>query len=120
MLKRSIQDTPSFVAGDETLIREVLHPKNEAIPLPYSLAFATLATGKSSRPHILQTSSEVFVFTQGTGEIFVGEESTRVSTGDVVHVPMGAKQYIKNDSDGELKFWCIVAPSWSKKDEIVL
>ena len=120
MLKRSIQETPAFVAGDETLIQEVLHPKNEAITLPYSLAFATLGMGKCSRPHILNTSSEVFVFTQGTGEIFVNQESTKVSTGVVIHVPIGAKQYIKNDGDGELKFWCIVAPSWSEKDELVL
>ena len=120
MLKKSVQSTKAFLAGDKTLIREVLHPKNEDIKLPYSLAHATLAPGQSSEPHILQESSEVYVFVRGTGLVFVDEQTTRAAPGNVIHIPAGAKQHVHNDGNTPLEFWCIVAPPWSAKDEFVL
>jgi mannose-6-phosphate isomerase-like protein (cupin superfamily) len=119
MLKRSIEDTPAFTAGDLTRIREVLHPKNEQIILPYSLAFATLEPGQASQPHILQERSEVYVILSGIGRAFVGEDSTTVKSGDVIHIPAGARQYVENTGSSELAFWCIVAPPWSADDEVV-
>ena len=106
ILKRSIERTPAFPAGDETIIREVLHPYKEKIELPYSLAFATLAAGCSSLPHLLEDSSEVFVFIQGKGRIFINGENAEVKAGDVVLVPKGARQYLKNEGDSILSFWC--------------
>ncbi|PHN03795.1 cupin domain-containing protein [Flavilitoribacter nigricans] len=120
MLKKSVQDTPAFVAGDQTLIREVLHPKNETINLPYSLAYATLAPGQSSEAHILRTSSEVYVFVRGSAQVFVNEETTQVKPGDVIHIPEGARQHVRNDGNETLEFWCIVAPAWSAEDELVM
>lgn len=120
MLKKSVQATPAFLAGDKTQIREVLHPKNEAINLPYSLAYATLDPGQASTPHILKTSSEVYVFVRGSGQVFINEESGRVQAGDVIHIPAGAHQHVKNDRQETLEFWCIVAPAWSASDELVL
>ena len=120
MLKKSIADTPAFQAGDDTIIREVLHPKNEKLKLPYSLAFAILEQDLSSRPHLLKNSSEVLVFTQGKGKVYINDESTSVQAGDVVFIPGGARQYVKNEGEEPLKFWCIVAPPWSEKDEMIL
>ena len=120
MLKKSIEDTPAFLAGDKTQIREVLHPKNEDIHLPYSLAYATLAPGRSSEPHILKTRSEVYVFVRGNGWVFINEESNSVQPGDVIHIPSGSNQYVKNDGEEALEFWCIVAPAWAADDELVM
>lgn len=120
MLKKSVKNTPAFLAGDNTQIREVLHPKNETINLPYSLAYATLAPGQSSKAHILQTSSEVYVFVRGSGQVFVNEEATGVAPGDVIHIPGGAQQHVVNNGSELLEFWCIVAPAWSANDELVL
>lgn len=120
MLKKSIEDTPVFLAGDKTLIREVLHPKNENINLPYSLAYATLAPGKASDPHILKTSSEVYIFVRGSGQVFVNEQSTQVIPGQVIHIPAYARQHVVNNGNDALEFWCVVAPAWSANDELVL
>ncbi len=120
MLKKSVKTTKAFLAGDKTLIREVLHPKNETINLPYSLAHATLEPGQASEPHILTTSSEVYVFVRGSGQVFVNEESTQVEPGNVIHIPAGASQYVINDGSEPLEFWCIVAPPWSANDEMVI
>lgn len=120
MLKKAAKDTPAFTAGDKTLIREVLHPKNETIDLPYSLAYATLDPGASSEAHILQTSSEVYIFVRGSGKVFVDEATTQVVPGNVIHISAGARQYVHNDGDEPLEFWCIVAPAWLQNDELVL
>ncbi|MCB0634720.1 MAG: cupin domain-containing protein [Saprospiraceae bacterium] len=119
MLKRSIEDTPAFTAGDLTRIREVLHPKNEAITLPFSLAFATLEPGQASQPHILQERSETYIIVSGSGIALVDEVQTEIKSGDVIYIPAGARQYVRNTGKRELAFWCIVAPPWSANDELV-
>lgn len=104
MVKKTVKDVPAFLAGDKTLIREVLHPKNETINLPYSLAYAVLAPGRSSEPHILKTSSEVYVFVRGSGQVFVNEETTFAEPGVVIHIPAGASQYVTNNGETSLEF----------------
>ncbi|MCB0559366.1 MAG: cupin domain-containing protein [Phaeodactylibacter sp.] len=117
IIKKSIHNVPAFTAGDETLIREVLHPKNDGLSLGYSLAFATLEPGQASLPHILRDSSEVYVVQKGRGRAFIGEETAEAGPGDVIFIPAGARQYIKNTGEQTLEFWCIVSPPWSEEDE---
>lgn len=119
MIKKNYQTTPAFTAGDETLIREVLHPKNEGFELGYSLAHATLEPGRASLPHVLQQSSEVYVIQEGRGRAVVGGRAVDVEAGDVVFIPAGTEQFIINTGDGPLLFWCIVSPPWSSADEQV-
>ncbi len=113
-------DLPAFVAGDATTIREVLHPKNEALPITYSLAHASLAPGASSYPHILEKQNELYIFLKGSGQVFIGAESSPATAGDVVLVPAGQKQYVHNSGAEELVFLCIVDPPWTKEDEVIL
>lgn len=119
MTKKNYQDTPAFTAGDETLIREVLHPKNEGFELGYSLAHATLEPGQASLPHVLLQSSEVYVIQDGRGRAVVGGRAVEVEAGDVVFIPAGAEQFMINTGGGPLLFWCIVSPPWSSMDEQV-
>ena len=46
MFVKKILDCDAFVANDGCTIRELLHPENDAIDLPYSLALATVDIGK--------------------------------------------------------------------------
>ena len=117
IIKKSIQNTPAFTAGDETLIREVLHPRNDGLSLGYSLAFATLEPGQASLPHVLRESSEVYVVQKGRGRAFIGEEVADAGPGDVIFIPSGARQYIENTGEERLEFWCIVSPPWSEEGE---
>ena len=119
MLFKSLDQIQSFIAGDETIIKEWLHPKNDAVDTNYSLAFAEVEPGKSSLPHALKTSSEAYIILEGQGVAHVDDELQAVQPGDLVLIPAGAKQYIENTGSGNLRFLCFVSPPWNKDEEIV-
>ena len=117
MLLKAIHEVESFVAGDLTLIREVLHSKNDSVVLPYSLAHASLEVGKRSVRHRLEDRIEVFIFLEGEGTAFVGSETTPVKVGDILLVPAGEEQYLQNTGTTTMRFLCIVSPPWTKESE---
>ena len=116
MLIVDVNACPRFVAGDETLLREVLHPDRDAAALPYSLAQASVGPGRRSLAHRLR-SSEVYYILQGSGRMHIDGESGDVRAGHVVYVPPGATQFLENVGDEELAFLCIVHPAWRAEDE---
>ena len=67
MLVKNLSDCPEFVAGDGTLLRELLHPDKQEIELRYSLAHAIVPVGQVSIEHSL-TTSEVYYSLSETGE----------------------------------------------------
>ncbi len=120
MLVRNIGRTPSFLARDHTLIREVLHPKQGEVDLPYSLAHATLEPGRQSSPHRLVGHTEVYVIESGRGTVVIDGEQAGVQAGDLVFIPDGAEQYIRNDSPHtKLEFLCVVAPPYRPEEDIL-
>ena len=120
LFHKSILELKEFEAGDKTLLREVLHPKNDLVELPYSLAFARLEPNTKSLPHILAKSSELYIFQQGEGIIFIEQESRAIKAGDIVLVPKGAEQYVENTGNVDLEFLCLVAPAWKEEEERIL
>lgn len=119
MLKRTLAECQEFLAGDHTVLRELLHPAKQAVSLGYSLAHGTLAAGCRSKWHIL-ASSEVYYFLAGEGMFTVEEERCAVQTGSVVYVPPGAKQSLENTGTSDMEFLCLVDPAWKPADETVL
>lgn len=109
-----------FKAGDHTWLRELLHPKNDQVPLSFSLAHAFLEQGECSLPHRLEASSETYFFLEGLGEISLDGEVFSVEKFDTVLVPAGALQSVKNTGSGQLAFLCIVSPPWSADDEKIV
>ena len=118
MLIVDVNDCPQLVAGDETLLREVLHPAVHGAPIRYSIAHALLKPGGRSLPHRLG-GSEVYYFISGRGRMFVNEATSEVRAGVVVYVPPGAMQFVENLGDEDLVFLCIVDPAWRAEDEVV-
>ena len=118
MLIQKLLDCDEFVAGDNTLLRELLHPDKQELALRYSLAHATLPVGKTSQPHSL-TTSEVYYILSGKGEMHIDSEVQIVVPGDAVYIPPNAKQFIYNCGDEALVFICIVDPAWRSEDETV-
>lgn len=119
MLIRRIEDCETFTAGDGTSLKELLHPDKEALAIRYSLAHATLPPQAASRPHRLATT-EVYYILSGEGLMHIDEEENSVRGGDVVYIPPGATQWIKNTGNADLTFLCIVDPAWRITDEEVL
>ncbi len=119
MLKTSLTDCPEFVAGDHTLLRELLHPAKADLRVGYSVAHGRLEPGKRSKWHRL-ASSEVYYFLTGAGVFTVDDRSVPVAPGTVVYIPPGAKQSLANDGAAAIEFLCLVDPAWRCEDEEVL
>lgn len=47
-------------------------------------------------------------------------EVAPVCPGQVVYIPPGARQFIRNIGQKDLVFLCIVAPKWQEEDEILV
>ncbi len=119
MLAKNLNDCKEFIAGDKTIIREVLHPKNDDIDLRFSIAYAKVKPGDASLPHRLK-ATEIYYILKGQGIIHVDKESKEIKEGWVIHVPPNAVQFIKNIGDEELEFLCIVDPAWRPEDEEII
>jgi mannose-6-phosphate isomerase-like protein (cupin superfamily) len=116
---KNINDCPEFTANDGCLIREWIHPKNDSIALPYSVAMATVEIGKQSYEHKLEQTEVCIVFS-GEGIMHIDDEEQEVSSGEAILVPAGAIQWIENTGDEELSFIAIVSPPWSEAGDIRL
>jgi mannose-6-phosphate isomerase-like protein (cupin superfamily) len=119
VLTRNLKECDEFVAGDNTRLRELLHPAKVDLALGYSLAHAALGPGEGSLPHKLKTS-EVYFILEGEGEMHIDADAGRVGPGTVVYIPPNATQYIVNTGKGELAFLCIVDPAWRPEDEEIM
>lgn len=119
-MKKSIADLQNFIAGDKTIIKEVLHPKNEAVNINYSLAHATIRVGEASEPHILTHSSELYYILEGQGRAYVDGIITNLKKDELLLIPAGAKQHIVNTGDSDLQFLCVVSPPWQAEEEEIL
>jgi mannose-6-phosphate isomerase-like protein (cupin superfamily) len=119
MFKRDLHSCKEIIAGDETILRELLHPDRDDLSIHYSIAHAMVKPGRSSLPHKLKTS-EVYYILEGQGIMHIDEESAEVHSGQVVYIPPNSKQYIRNAGDSDLEFLCMVDPPWRPEDEEVL
>jgi len=119
MLIRDIIDCPRERVIDQSVLCELLHPDKVpgAAGLGCSIAHAIVPVGEATLPHKLERSAEIYYILEGTGEMHIGKEQALVRAGQVVHIPPGARQFIKNRGNTDLVFLCIVAPKWQADDE---
>ena len=62
---------------------------------------------------------EVWVVVQGTGELKLDDVITKVTTGQIIHVPLEAKHQIKNNGDVDLIFIEVQMGEYFGEDDIV-
>ena len=118
MFIRRLNECEAFVAGDHTLLRELLHPDKHPVDLRYSFAHATVAPGQTSIPHALAIS-EIYYILSGGGQMTIAGETQAIEAGDLVYIPPQARQFVHNPGEVPLVFICIVDPAWRVEDEIV-
>ncbi len=119
MFIKDLINCEEFIAGDNTILRQILHPDKTGLSHRYSLAHATIKSGMSSQPHKLK-SSEVYYILEGEGVMHIDDESDNVHPGQLVFIPPNAVQYIQNTGKTDLVFLCIVDPAWKLEDEEIL
>jgi len=116
---KDLSKCKEIIAGDNSILRELLNPLKENLKLRYSLAHARVKPGEITRKHRLK-SSEVYYVLEGEGEIFIDDEKEKVTSGQTVYIPPNSVQRIKNTGKNDLVFLCIVDPAWKEEDEVVL
>jgi len=114
-----LQDCAEFVAGDRSILREILHPDKADLAIRYSLAHATVTPGTKTIPHRLQTA-EVYYILAGCGRMHIDARVSEVTTGCTIYIPPRAVQFIENPAGSDLVFLCIVDPAWRSEDEEIL
>ena len=119
MFIKDLENVEEIIAGDKTVLKELLHPGKADLNLRYSLAHAVVKPGMKSAKHSLKTS-EVYYILEGNGLMHIDEETEKVHKGQVIYIPPGAKQFIENKGDNDLKFLCIVDPAWKAEDEEIV
>jgi len=119
MFVRNLKDCEEFIAGDNTILREILHPDKADLALRYSLAHAIVKPGDTSKPHRLKTS-EVYYILEGQAVMTIDDKQKKVGPGDTIYIPPMATQYIQNTGKNNLVFICIVDPAWRVEDEEIL
>jgi mannose-6-phosphate isomerase-like protein (cupin superfamily) len=119
MFKVTPSDRPEFLAGDHTLLREILHPAKHQVQLSYSLARGRLGPGQRSKWHVLE-SAEVYYFIAGEGQFKIDNQMVSVEAGATLYVPPGCKQSLENTGPADIEFLCLVNPAWKMEDERVL
>ncbi len=117
MLIKRVIDCPEFEAGDKSLIREVLHPKNDGVKQGFSLAHAVVKPGGKTIPHKLKTRVEVYYILNGEGIMHINDEEAYIKEGEAVYIPPDSTQWIENTGERDLVFLCVVSPPWSEEDE---
>ncbi len=108
-----------FIAGDQTRLREILHPDKASLALGYSLAHASLSPGKTSSLHRLSTS-EVYYILKGRGNMEIDGQTREVGVGDTIYIAPSSTQRITCLGPEILEFLCIVDPAWRAEDEEIL
>jgi mannose-6-phosphate isomerase len=62
---------------------------------------------------------EVWVVVQGSGELKLDGEITKVTKGQIIHVPLKAKHQIKNNGENDLVFIEVQMGEYFGEDDIV-
>ncbi|MFH1586973.1 MAG: cupin domain-containing protein [Candidatus Diapherotrites archaeon] len=119
MFIRDLSKCKEFIAGDNTVLRELFNPLKDSLDLRYSLAHAILKPGQTTRNHKLKTS-EVYYLLQGNGVMYIDDKTAEVKEGQAIYIPPKSQQRIKNSGEEDLIFLCIVDPAWKPEDEILL
>jgi mannose-6-phosphate isomerase-like protein (cupin superfamily) len=119
MLLKYLKECREFIAGDGSILRELLHPGKAGLSVRYSLAHAKVQVGQKTKPHKLK-SSEVYYLTAGKGLMHIDRESFEVEADCAIYIPPNAVQYIENAGNCDLEFLCIVDPAWQEEDEEIL
>lgn len=81
-----------------------------------SIARARVAPGVTTELHSLTGVDERYLVVSGRGEMNLdaSEEWFEIGAGDVVAIPAGIAQRVRNPHDEDLIFYCVCSPAFSE------
>ncbi len=93
-------DSSALDSEPEKVLYKDLYPWDEIEDTPFGASLAVIEPGGQTMIHS-HDPDETFIIFQGSGTMFVDEESTSVSQGDVIVMPSGSRHTLRNDSESE-------------------
>ena len=103
--------TPEYFFAEGCFITELSNSDDDPA---VSIAQARLKPGKTTRWQYLRGTTERYVMVQGAGLVEVDElPAQHVSDSDVVIIPAGARQRIRNTGKTDLVFLAICSPRFT-------
>ncbi len=108
-----------FVTADGSSIRELAGlPSGNATN--QSVAEATVPPGQATIAHFHRLTEEIYLFTEGSGRMRLGEEEHPVQSGDCVVIPPGVAHKLWAGEREALVLLCCCAPPYSHDDTVLL
>jgi mannose-6-phosphate isomerase-like protein (cupin superfamily) len=108
-----------FITADGSSIRELAGiPTGNATN--QSLAEAVVPAAAATIAHFHRRAEEMYLFTQGSGRMRLGEEERAVQAGDCVVIPPGVTHKLWADEREPLVLLCCCAPAYSHADTVLL
>ena len=103
--------TREFDTEERCSINEL---SNDPADPAVSIARARVAPGVTTRWHRVRGIAERYVMLEGRGMVEVGDlPPAEVGPGDVVWIPAGERQRIRNAGEGDLVFLAICTPRFA-------
>ena len=106
----------SFGPGVE--LRELIGLTGHAKTAHTSVAFFTLAPGKTTGLSYMKTGEEYFLVTKGRGTAVVGTETTPVEAGSIVFLAPEVRHSLTAAPDSALEFYAVSTPAFSPDDYV--
>jgi mannose-6-phosphate isomerase-like protein (cupin superfamily) len=111
---------PVTVSPGVTLQEVVGRVAHDAKSTTVSVAKFTLAPGHSSGTSFNHQSQEVFLVTDGAGEVHVAGHAIHVGRDSIAFIPAGDRHSIEADQNAALSFYAISAPAFSPDDYVLV
>ena len=119
MLLKKSSEIKQIQGNEGTKIKEYFYPKDASNTISYSLAQFTLEPSKRSKLHRLN-STEIYYILEGKATVKVDGKSHTLVKDDSIIILANSEQCIENAGSDNLRFLCIVEPSWKQKNETLL
>jgi hypothetical protein len=117
----SAEDVPKTTMSPGVSLKELVgRVAREARTPAVSVAKFTLAPGASSGMSFNHRSIEVFLVTQGAGQVRLGDEVTAVSADSTVFIPAEVKHSIEASAGSLLEFYAVSAPAFAPEDYVLV
>ncbi len=110
---------PILTPHGETVV-ELLGKVRSTEPVRHSVALAEVPVGGSTINHYHPEVEESYYLLSGYGQMDLGEQSSPVGPGDLVHIPSGVSHKLTNTGEEPVQMMVVCVPPWDPDCSVFL
>lgn len=107
--RKDVEEKIPQMDGVKDATMRMLLGKEDGVPNFYMREF-TVASGGHTPLHSHNYEHEIYIL-EGRGALQCGDETRPLSPGQAIYIPANSLHQFRNDSDGDLRFICLVPSS---------